>query len=64
MKINFAKNAYVNFAQIKIGEIFETDGIICLKVDDKYAFDIFNNKLQYCKGWDNLIPRESEITVY
>ena len=64
MKVNFVENTYVNFDQIKIGEIFETDGIICLKVDDKYAFDIFNNKLQYCKGWDTLIPRESEITIY
>lgn len=64
MKVNFIENSYVNFDQIKVGEIFETDGIICLKVDDKYAFDIFNNKLQYCKGWETLIPRESEITVY
>ncbi len=64
MKINFAENAYVNFDQIKVGEIFETDGTFYLKVGYEHAFDLVNNRLQYCEGWDTLIPRESELTVY
>lgn len=64
MKINFAKNAYVNFAQIKIGEVFETNGTFYLKVDCIHAFDLDNNRLQFCEEWDTLIPRESEITIY
>lgn len=64
MKVNFIENECVNFDQIKIGEIFETDGIIYLKINDTFAFDIFNKKLECCKGWGTLIPRESEITIY
>lgn len=64
MKVNFIENKCVNFDQIKIGEIFETDGMIYLKINNLFAFDIFNNRSQYCKGWDTLIPRESEITIY
>ena len=44
MKVKFVKNVYVNFDQIKIGEILETNGIIYLKINEKFAFDIFNNK--------------------
>ena len=64
MKVNFIENAYVNFDQIKIGEVFETDGIVYLKVGCEHAFDLFNNKLHFCDEWINLIPRESEITIY
>ena len=64
MKVNFIENECVNFDQIKIGEVFETCGIIYLKINDLFAFDLLNKRPQYCKGWDSLIPRESEITVY
>ena len=64
MKVNFIENAYVNFDQIKIGEVFENDGMIYLKINDIFAFDLLNKRSQYCKGWDTLIPRESEITIY
>jgi hypothetical protein len=64
MKVNFTKTTYVNFDQIKIGEVFETDGTVYLKVGCQHAFDLFNNKLHFCDEWINLIPRESEITIY
>lgn len=64
MKVNFIENAYVDFEKVQIGEIFEVDEIFYLKVDHEHAFDVFNNRLQYCKGWDTLIPKESELTVY
>lgn len=64
MKVKFVKNVYVNFDQIKIGEIFETNGIIYLKINETFAFDIFNKKSEYCKGLDTLIPRKSELIIY
>lgn len=64
MKVNFIKNECVNFDQIKIGEVFETDETVYLKIGCQHAFDLFNNKLRFCEEWNNLIPRESEITIY
>lgn len=64
MKVKYIDAAYISFEEVQIGEIFEVDGILCLKVDHKHAFDIFNNRLQCCKGWDNLILKESELIVY
>ena len=43
MKVNFIETTYVDFHQIKIGEVFETDGIVYLKVGCEHAFDLFNN---------------------
>lgn len=64
MKVNFIENECVDFDQIKIGEVFETCGTIYLKINDIFAFDLLNKRPQYCKGWDTVIPRKSEITVY
>lgn len=64
MKVNFIKNECVNFDQIKIGEVFETRETIYLKINDLFGFDLLNKRPQYCKGWDTLIPRKSEIAVY
>lgn len=64
MKVNYIGAEYIDFEEVQIGEVFEANEILYLKVDDEYAFDVLNNRVQYCKGWDTLIPKESELTVY
>ena len=50
MKVKYIDAAYINFEEVQIGEVFEVDEIFYLKVDHEHAFDVFNNRLQYCKG--------------
>lgn len=65
MKVKRVNENYVAFEEIGIGEVFEADEKYYLKINNNWAFDVFNNKLEVvCKGWDTLIPRKSELTVY
>lgn len=64
MKVNYLNNDYVDFEKIKVGEVFEYDGLCYLKVDRTNAFDVFNNTLECCEEWYDLILRDSELTIY
>lgn len=64
MKVKRVNENYIGFEEIEIGEIFEIDDIYYLKVNHEYAFDVFNNQLVCCNGWDTLIPRKSELKIY
>lgn len=64
MKVNYINSDYVDFEKIKVGEVFEYDGICYLKVDRINGFDVFNNALVDCEEWRDLILKDSELTIY
>lgn len=65
MKIkNETSQKTVNFEGIKIGEVFECEGIFYLKVSETTAFDVYNNFLGNWENAEYLIPKQSELRVF
>lgn len=52
------------FKDLKVGEGFETDKILYIKVGDNCAFDVINNKRDFFQPTDEIIPRDCEIIFY
>lgn len=52
------------FKDLKVGEDFETDEILYIKVGDNCAFDVINNKGDFFQPTYEITPRDCEIIFY
>ena len=52
------------FEDLKVGEGFEKDEILYVKVSDNAAFDIINNRGSFFNPTIEIIPRDCEIIFY
>lgn len=52
------------FKDLKVGEGFETDEILYIKVSDNCAFDVVNNKGDFFQLTYEITPRDCEIIFY
>lgn len=64
MKITFSDSRNVKFKDIGIGDVFESENVVYIKINDDCSFDILNEVVVNCKGWDYLTPKESELIIY
>lgn len=55
---------FKDFKDLKVGEGFETDEILYIKVGDNYAFDVINNKGDFFQPTYEVTPRDCEIIFY
>lgn len=52
------------FKDLKVGEGFETDEILYIKVSDNCAFDVINNKGDFFQPIYEITPRDCEIIFH
>ena len=52
------------FKDLKVGEGFETDEILYIKVSDNCAFDVINNKGDFFQPTYEITPRDCEIIFH
>lgn len=52
------------FKDLKVGEGFETDEILYIKVGDNCAFDVINNKGDFFQPTYKITPRDCKIIFY
>lgn len=52
------------FKDLKVGEGFETDEILYIKVSDNRAFDVINNKEDFFQSTYEITPRDCEIIFH
>lgn len=52
------------FKDLKIGEGFEIDGILYVKVSDDGAFDVINNRGDFFNSTIEVLRRDCEIIFY
>lgn len=55
---------FKDFKDLKVGEVFETDEILYIKVGDNCAFDVINNKGAFFQPTYEITPRDCEIIFY
>lgn len=55
---------FKDFKDLKVGEGFETDEILYIKVGDNCAFDVINNKGDFFQPTCEITPRDCEIIFY
>ena len=64
MKITFSDTHNVEFEDIRIGDVFESENVVYIKINDDCSFDILNKVVLNCTGWNYLIPKDSELIIY
>lgn len=52
------------FKDLKVGEGFEIDEILYVKVSDDGAFDVINNRGDFFNSTIEVTPRDCEIIFY
>lgn len=64
MKLTFSGSRKVKFKDIRIGDVFEKENVVYIKINDDCSFDILDETIVNCKGWEYLTPKESELIIY
>lgn len=52
------------FENLKVGEGFEKNGILYVKISENRAFDVISNKGSFFKSTAKVAPRDCEIIFY
>ena len=52
------------FEDLKVGEGFEKNGILYIKVGDNCAFDVISNRESFIKSSAKVAPRDCEIIFH
>lgn len=52
------------FEKLKVGDGFECEDILFIKISAEEAFDICNNRIEDFCGVEGIEPRQCEITFY
>ena len=55
---------FTEFEKLKVGDGFEYEDILFIKISAAEAFDVCNNRIEDFCGVDGLEPRQCEITFY
>lgn len=52
------------FESLKVGEGFEKNGTLYVKISENGAFDVISNKRSFFKSTAKVVPRDCEIIFH
>lgn len=62
--IDKQRKTFKTFEKIQIGEGFEYEDVLYIKINIDYGFDVINNTIQEFRYTDKVYNRDIEIVFY